>query len=157
MNKKTLVFAFLLAAIVGCQTTPYEREETPLIPDLPQYTIEDVEKIAHIEIPASASEIQVYANTGWMDDAALIKFKLPLEELDSFLEMHRFNDLKKGFWSIQNAPPSVVWWPRLEPNSIPPIEVYLGEKLNSPGFSQSILIDATNVDFYIVYLQFFET
>ncbi len=156
MKKKTPIFVLLFIALAGCQNTLYEGKETPSMTDLPRFSIEEVEKIARIKIPASASEIQVYAETGWMDNAALIKFTLLSDELDSFLEIHGFYNLKEGYWSIQNAPPSVDWWPRVELNSKPPIAVYLGERLHFPGFSQSILIDVTNEDFYVIYLQCFE-
>lgn len=125
--------------------------------DLPQHSIEEVEEIARIEIPASATEIQVYAETGGMDDLALIKFKLPANELDSFLEKHGFHNLKQGYWSLQDFSVPGDWWPSVEPNSKPPIAEYLGGKLHFPGFSQSILIDVTNKKFYIIYLQGFET
>ena len=155
MKKTILIFLFFF--IVGCQNDSYITKETPTMTDLPQYSIEDVEKIARIEIPASASEILVYANTGWMDDAALIKFKLPLGELKPFLERYGFTDLKKGYWSIQDFSVPGDWWPNIGLGSKPPISVYMGGDLNFPGFSQSILIDMMNEDFYIIYLQCFET
>lgn len=142
--------------MISCQKNSYEIKETPIMTSLPQYSIEDVEKIARIEIPVVASEIQVYANTGWMNDAALIKFKLPLNELKPFLEKHGFKDLRKGYWSIQDGPSSIDWWPNIGSNSKPPIAVYLGGDLDSLGFSQNILIDITSQDFYIIYLQCFE-
>lgn len=119
------------------------------------YSIEEVEKIARIKIPDSATEIQVYGVTGWMDDMALIKFKLPAAELNTFLERYGFHDLKPGYWSIQNDA-SVDWWPNWQPGSKPPIEKYLGGQFGQPGFAQHILVDVTNEDFYVIYLFCFE-
>lgn len=161
MNMRKVVLALLLIALMGCRNTMDTVKETPTM-NLPFriqeiYSVEEVEKIARIEIPASATEVQVYGVTGWMDDAALIKFKLPADELDSFLEKYGFHDLETGYWSIQDGPPSIDWWPNRQPGSKPPIEKYLGGKIDRPGFVQNILVDITYEDFYIVYLFCFET
>lgn len=122
----------------------------------PQYSIEDAERIARIKIPADAYEVQVYTVTGWMDDAALIMFKLSSNKLQAFLDEYSFQSLEKGYWSIQDAPPSVNWWPNLGADFKPPISDYLGGKFHFPGYSQSILVDISDPDAYIVYFQCFE-
>lgn len=118
-----------------------------------QYSVEEVEKIARIEIPDAASEIQVDADTGWMDDAAWIKFALSPDEMKPFIEKYGFQ-LEEGYWSIQNT--GLIWWPDWSPPSKPPIAKYMGAKRHFTGYSQSILVDVTNPDLYVVYFQCIE-
>jgi len=126
--------------------------------DLPQYTIEDVAKIAGIHIPDSAYEVQVHAEMVWLDGFALIKFKLPPNDLPPFLEENGFSDLQEGYWSIQDFAVPGDWWPNLGPDHLPPISRYLGGEFNFPeeGFSRCILIDVTNQGVYTVYVQYTE-
>ncbi|MFO3797775.1 MAG: hypothetical protein ACK8QZ_10935 [Anaerolineales bacterium] len=151
--KKGLIFGLCAILLTNCQVVSRQVKETSLMTATPkQYSVEEVEKIARIEIPAAASEIQVYAVTGWMDDAALIKFALPPTELKPFLEKYGFHNLERGYWSIQDF--GISWWP-----TEGAIANYIGETLNFPelGYTQSILIDITNPNLYVVYFQYFET
>lgn len=173
MNMRKVVWMFLLAAFaIGSLITLVNswnrtRKETSAMNDWPSrriefavqevYSVEEVQRIAGIEIPDSATEVQVYGVTGWLDDYALIKFKLPAHELGPFLEKHGFHDLEPGYWSIYDSS-SVDWWPNRLPDSKKPIEKYLGGKFEGPDrIVQRILVDITNEDFYIIYLQCFET
>lgn len=152
--KKGLIFGLCAVLLIGCRVMSHQVKETSLMTATPkQYSVEEVEKIARIEIPDAASEIQVDADTGWMDDAAWIKFALPPNELEFFLENYGFQ-LEEGYWSIQNT--GLSWWPEWSPPSGPSIAKYMGGKRHFPGYSQSILVDVTNPDLYIVYFQCIE-
>lgn len=151
--KKALMIALSLIFVAGCKSLLDEIKETPSMTDSPQYSIEEVEKIARIEIPAAAYDIQVDADTGWMDDAAIIKFKISPHELEPFLEQYGFDNLQQGFWSIQDDP-TLEWWPSY--NSKWPRENYIGGQFNFPEYFQNILIDITNPGEYVVYFQCFE-
>jgi len=143
--------------LMSCTNKTMNIKETPTLTDPVQLSITEIEKIGRIKIPSSALDVQTYAVTGWMDDLVLIRFNLPPSDLNSFLENHGFKELKQGYWSIQNAPSSVAWWPKKENYSINPMPVFSGSSLNTPGFSQNILIDMSLEDIYTIYLQCFET
>jgi hypothetical protein len=152
--KKGMILVLLL--LLSCVNRVAYEKETPILTELAQLSVVEIEKIARVKIPSSASDIRTYAETGWMDDVALIRFNLPSADLNFFLESHNFKNLKQGHWSIQNAPPSVTWWPRREINSTLPIALYWGDTHSFPSFSQSVLVDKSIEDIYTVYLQYFE-
>jgi hypothetical protein len=151
--KKLAMIVFSLAILtIACRI--FGVKEVPTMSATPQYSIEDAERIARIKIPAEAYEIQVYTVTGWMDDAALIKFKLPSNKLQPFLDEYGFQ-VEKGYWPFQDGP-SVEWWPNRKEDGEPPISNYLGGELDFPGYVQKIVVDISNPDVYTVYLECFE-
>ena len=152
--KKLAMIVFSLAILtIACRI--FGVKEVPTMSATPQYSIEDAERIARIKIPAEAYEIQVYTVTGWMDDAALIKFKLPSNKLQPFLDEYGFQ-VEKGYWPFQDGP-SVEWWPNRKGDGEPPISNYLGGELDFPGYYvQKIVVDISNPDVYTVYLECFE-
>lgn len=149
--KGTAIIILSLAMLTACRM--FGVKEISSMSPTPQYTIEDAERIARIKIPADAYEVQVYTVTGWMDDLALIRFKLPPDRLQPFLEEIGFQHLEKGKWTLQDFYPNPEWWPQ---QSQLPNSSYLGGERDFPGYAQSILVDISNPDVYTVYFQCFE-
>lgn len=149
--KKLAMVVLSLAMLTACRL--FGVKEISSMSPTPQYSIEDAERIARIKIPAEAYEVQIDVDMGWMDDLALIKFKLPSDRLQPFLEEIGFQHLEKGKWTLQDFYPNPEWWPQQAQLSQ---SSYLGGERDFPGYSQSILVDISNLDVYTVYFQCFE-
>lgn len=115
-------------------------------------TTAQIENIGRIQLPPSAAGIQARAG-GFQDRFISIRFDMLPAELASFLKATRYTPsisptTKLPFQSISNDAP---WW---RPQDAQRFEA--GENFVD-GVSQTILVDMTSTERYIVYIQTFET
>lgn len=127
---------------------------------LPTLTMEEIERMARIKIPDSAQDIQVYYVTGGMDDLILVKFTLPATELDAFLKSAGYpTELTDHGWPRFVPSDHVPWWPKREEYFDNPEKSFAGAEVQEMeiGFVRKILVDQTDLELFIIYLQHFET
>ena len=115
-------------------------------------TTAQIESIGRIQLPPSAAGIQARAG-GFQDRFISIRFDMLPAELDAFLKATRYTPsisptTELPFQSISNDAP---WW---RPQDAQRFEA--GQNFVD-GISQTILVDMTNLERYIVYVQTFET
>jgi hypothetical protein len=115
-------------------------------------TTAQIESIGRIKLPPSAGSIQARAG-GFQDRFISIRFDMLPAELDAFLQATRYTPsisptTEISFQSISDDAP---WW---RPQDAVRFEA--GENFVD-GISQSVLVDMTNPERYIVYIQTFET
>jgi hypothetical protein len=126
---------------------------SPLLSDEQEHlTTAQIESIGRIQLPPSAAGIQARAG-GFQDRFISIRFDMLPAELDAFLKATRYTPsisptTELPFQSISNDAP---WW---RPQDAQRFEA--GENFVD-GISQTILVDMTNLERYIVYVQTFET
>jgi hypothetical protein len=126
---------------------------SPLLGDAQEHlTTAQIENIGRIQLPPSAAGIQARAG-GFQDRFISIRFDMLPAELDAFLKATRYTPsisptTELPFQSISNDAP---WW---RPQDAQRFEA--GENFVD-GISQTILVDMTNLERYIVYVQTFET
>jgi hypothetical protein len=111
-----------------------------------------IESLGRIQLPPSAAGIHARAG-GFQDRFILIRFDMLPAELDAFLKATRYTPSISTattipFQSISNDAP---WW---RPQDAQRFEA--GENFVD-GISQTILVDMTSAERYIVYVQTFET
>ena len=125
----------------------------PLLGDQEEnLTTAQIENIGRIQLPPSAAGIQARAG-GFQDRFISIRFDMLPVELDAFLKATRYTPAisptaKLPFQSIAVDAP---WW---RPQDAQRFEA--GENFVD-GISQSVLVDMTSAERYIVYVQTFET
>ena len=133
---------------------------TPTVP------IADVEKWGRLSMPSSAQDIRAYVDPGGLDAIAVLTFKLPKLDLDSFLasagyagELRPVGDELSaaafflGFSQYLQGWPSDAEWEGLVTD---PTRRLMGVAVDEPGFHRSILVDETDPELYTVYLVHFE-
>lgn len=116
-------------------------------------TTAEIESLARIDIPASASNIHAQAG-GFQDRYIHVRFDLPPADLNSFLGATRYTPAVSQSTDIpfqQSLEPNQNWWQPAMAKS------FLAGAGFVDGISQSVLIDTTNPELYIVYVQTFET
>lgn len=127
----------------------------PLYPVQTPLPVSEIEILARLKIPDSASDIQTHA-LYWMDDIIFIRFQLPAYELNDFLASAGFSNLRPGYWPFYDE--RVPWWPKRNEFIGNPARIFAGEKIDllDQGFSKSIGVDMTNEDIYTIYLKCFD-
>jgi hypothetical protein len=111
-----------------------------------------IEAYARIKLPANATEIQASVLDGFQDDAILLKFKLPANDLEAFLQSAGYKEpLEDNFSPIglQNSK-ELKWW---TPGAA---KVFAGAEVVEPGFAKKIMVDKSDPKVFIVYLSHFQ-
>ncbi len=112
-----------------------------------------VENNAEIKIPASATEI--YAHVEGMNEiSVLIRFNLPIEDLDEFLKSTACQEPLTKINPSGKLPRETMpdWW---EPNVATELETCSGEIMHAEwewSTYQVIYVDTSDPDQYIVYV-----
>ncbi len=78
-------------------------------------TLGDVEKLARVEIPPSASDLHSFFQS-FMDTRVIAGFRLPRKDLDAFLSRNRFEKpLREGHVTVlaKTATGEEIRWPEL--------------------------------------------
>jgi len=112
----------------------------------------EIENIGRIQLPSSAAGIQ--ARTGGFQDRYIsIRFDMAPADLDAFLRATRYTPSIGPTAAIPFQPiaPDAPWW---RPQDAKRFEA--GQNFVD-GISQSVLVDMTSTERYIVYIQTFET
>jgi len=145
------------ALVIGCTVVGLVRwrwlASNPLLGDEQEnLAAAQIERIGRIQLPPSAAGIQARAG-GFQDRFISIRFDIPPAELDAFLKATRYTPsigptTKLPFQSIAVDAP---WW---RPQDAQRFEA--GQNFVD-GISQSVLVDMTSAERYIVYVQTFET
>lgn len=144
-----LVLACALFGVVGWRWLG----DNPLLGGAQEnLTPDQIERIGRIQLPASAAGIQARAG-GFQDRFISIRFDMQPSELDAFLKATRYvpsigPTTELPFQSLSN---DVPWW---RPQDAQRFEA--GSNFVD-GISQSVLVDMTSAERYIVYVQTFET
>lgn len=152
-----IVFGTFMTSCFKTEKTIRTKEPTmdPLYPVQTPLPVSEIEILARLKIPDSASDIQTHA-LYWMDDIIFIRFQLPAYELNDFLASAGFSNLKPGYWPFYDE--RVPWWPKRNEFIGNPARIFAGEKIDllDQGFSKSIGVDMTNEDIYTIYLKCFD-
>jgi hypothetical protein len=111
-----------------------------------------IEAYARVKIPASATDLQASLLTGWLDDSASVKFKLPISDLDPFLKSAGYIEpLEDNFSPIgRTNSKEISWW---KPGDA---KAFAGTEVMEAGFTKKIMVDKTNPQLLIIYLNHFE-
>jgi hypothetical protein len=142
MLKIVLRVSLLLLLILGLAGCDYSNEKT----DLDKATIESY---ARIKLPNSATNIHSYSTSG-KDLLILVKFELPPSDLDAFTKSIGYtNQIQVNQLSLERADPfdKAPWW---DPRAA---KIFAGGMIDSGSFAKMILIDKTNPNSYIIYLE----
>jgi hypothetical protein len=111
-----------------------------------------IEGIGRIKLPPSAANIHARAG-GFQDRFIYIRFDVAPADLDSFLKATRYTPsiAPATQMSFQSIAPDAPWW---RPQDAKRFEAGDGFV---DGISQTVLVDMTDAERYIVYVQTFET
>lgn len=161
-----LMMSSLLASCGPGTTEPgqFRRDKDMAHQTDSRYTLAEIEAIARLHIPASAAGVDSYLIRGGMDSYVALKFSLPAEDLESFLNgagyletlkpldavSPNFGDLQQ---KMQGWPSWEQWQEMLNDESIK----LLGLDMTEPGFSRQIIVDQSDPALYVIYLVHFET
>jgi len=129
----------------------------------PPYSITDIETLARIEIPSSATDVQSYVDLGGMDSFVALRFLLPAAEMEDFLSdvgctesLEPVAYVSTLFYGLDDK---ISGWPsRGQWKSIlaDKSHVLMGCEQSAPGFSRKIIVDQSQTDIYTIYLIHFE-
>jgi len=111
-----------------------------------------IESIGRIQLPPSAAGVQARAG-GFQDRFISIRFDMLPAELDAFLKATRYTPSISPATTMpfQSISVDAPWW---RPQDAQRFEA--GQNFVD-GISQTILVDMTSAERYIVYIQTFET
>ncbi|MEO7913486.1 MAG: hypothetical protein ABIV47_27865 [Roseiflexaceae bacterium] len=148
-----VVLSFVVVcAIIGVVGWRWLASNSLLGDEQEKLTTAQIENIGRIQLPPSAAGIQARAG-GFQDRFISIRFDMLPKELDVFLKATRYTPsisptTELPFQSISDDAP---WW---RPQDAQRFEA--GENFVD-GISQTVLVDMTSTERYIVYVQTFET
>ena len=157
-----LALALTLSACAGGgddETEPARGDRTPSFEDLEtrardKLTFEDVEKLARVEIPASASDLRSFFQR-FMDSRVIAGFRLPREDLDAFLSRNRFEGpLREGQVTVfaKTATGKEIPWPALAELERQSEHVSGLEEQNLPWGYRAVTVDRRDPARPAVYL-----
>jgi hypothetical protein len=112
----------------------------------------EIEALARITLPPGATNIHAQAG-GFQDRYIHVRFDIPAAELDAFLAASRYTPaLDMAVVPFQqHLEPKAVWW---QPRNA---ARFRAGSAFSGGISQSLLVDTSDPERYVVYVQTFET
>jgi hypothetical protein len=115
-------------------------------------TTAQIESLGRIKLPPSAAGLQARAG-GFQDRFISIRFDMAPAELDSFLRSTRYTPAIGPTTAVpfQSLAEDAPWW---RPQDAQRFEA--GTNFVD-GISQSVLVDVTDAQRYVVYVQTFET
>jgi hypothetical protein len=147
-----VVCLVLGCAVVGVVGWRWLASSSLLGDEQENLTTDQIERIGRIQLPPSAGGIHARAG-GFQDRFISIRFDMPPAELDAFLKATRYTpaispSTKLPFQSISA---DVPWWRPQDAQRFAAGENFVD------GISQSVLVDMTSSERYIVYIQTFET
>ncbi|HLK96162.1 MAG TPA: hypothetical protein VK364_00195 [Hymenobacter sp.] len=139
----TILCGVVLFTLTACTTADAGQNST-----LDRATIE---QYARIKLPASATDIHSYTESG-MDRIIYVRFTLPAGDLEQFLRDARYTEpLRNNYNPIfTDAQEQFDWWQTDQAQS------FRGIKASEPSFAKNILVDTSDPQTYIVYLEHFE-
>lgn len=147
------LIGFAALAIGGYALLATFRDQPFFLEQAQPSTTAEIASIARISIPASASNIHAHA-AGFQDRYIYVRFDLPPADLNSFLGVTRYTPAVSESSAIpfqESIEPDETWW---KPRSA---TRFLSGTNFVDGISQSVLIDISNPELYIVYVSTFET
>ena len=147
-----LIGAAACAVVISLVGWRWLRDNPLLGGEQENLTIAQIESIGRIQLPPSAAGIHARAG-GFQDRFILIRFDMLPAELAAFLKATHYtpaisSTTEVPFQSISDGAP---WW---QPQEAQRFEA--GQNFVD-GISQSVLVDMTSMERYIVYVQTFET
>jgi hypothetical protein len=142
----------IVCAIVGVVGWRWLGDNPLLGGEQENLTPDQIERIGRIQLPPSAAGIQARAG-GFQDRFISIRFDMRPADLDAFLKATRYTPsigptTELPFQSISVDP---LWWRPQDAQRFQAGNNYVD------GISQSVLVDMTSAERYIVYVQTFET
>jgi hypothetical protein len=142
----------IVCAIIGVVGWRWLASNSLLGDEQENLTAAQIENIGRIQLPPSAAGIQARAG-GFQDRYIYIRFDMLPADLDTFLQATRYTPSisPTGVIPFQSIAPDTPWW---RPQDAQRFEA---GKNFVDGISQSVLVDMTSMDRYIVYVQTFET
>jgi hypothetical protein len=115
-------------------------------------TTAQIESIGRVKLPPSAAGIQARAG-GFQDRFISIRFDMAPAELESFLRSTRYTPAIGPTSEIpfQTLAEDAPWWRPQDAQRFQAGTSFVD------GISQSVLVDTTDAERYVVYIQTFET
>jgi hypothetical protein len=147
----------LAVGVVGCAIIGFLGwrwlEASPLFSGYQEdLTTAQIESIGRIKLPPSATGIQARAG-GFQDRFISIRFDMAPGELESFLRSTRYTPAIGPATEIpfQALVEDAPWWRPQDAQRFQAGTNFVD------GISQSVLVDTTDAERYVVYIQTFET
>jgi len=161
-----LALALALSACAGGgdgEANPARGDRTPSFDDLEtrskdKLSFKDVEKLARVEIPSSASDLHSFFQR-FMDSRVIAGFRLPREDLDAFLSRSHFEQpLRKGEVTVfaKTATGEEIRWPELAELERRREHVSGLEERDLPWGARAVTVDLAEPTRPAVYLYAFE-
>jgi hypothetical protein len=159
---------FLAFSLVSCRIPLSIDGGAPTMtpPNSPQASITEIERWGRLTMPESAQDIQAHVDTGGLDALVVLTFKLPPDDLPSFLAGAGYSEplesVDPEFFSVAHflsfsddlaAWPTDDEWDRMIQD---PSLRLMEASHDDPDFHRSVLVDQTDPSLYTIYLVHFE-
>lgn len=129
----------------------------------PTPSIAEIEEIGRLRMPPSARDIEAYSDTDGIDDIIIVQFKLPQDELKTFLADAGYAEPLQAAEGLTSIPGWAMGfdellptWPREEEWQRmleDPEHILMVAESSEPGFYRSVVVDLGDPDLYTIYLR----